>query len=93
MNNHYFRIFGSAILIAAIGAGVDMAIPEDRSALSSEDSAENAARRSFAETFGRVAERTISKNLDVQPTLEIRPGYKFNILVDQDMLFPNAYSS
>jgi type IV secretory pathway VirB10-like protein len=93
VNNHYLRIFGSAILVAAIGAGVDMAIPEDRNALGSENSAENAARRSFAETFGRVAERTISKNTDVQPTLEIRPGYKFNILVDQDIVFPGAYRS
>ncbi|MBZ9994096.1 IncP-type conjugal transfer protein TrbI [Mesorhizobium sp. BH1-1-4] len=93
VNNHYLQIFGSAILVAAIGAGVDMAIPEDRNALGSENSAENSARRSFAETFGRVAERTISKNIDVQPTLEIRPGYKFNILVDQDMVFPRAYKS
>lgn len=93
VNNHYFQIFGSAILIAAIGAGIDMAVPEDRNALGSENSAENSARRSFAETFGRVAERTISKNIDVQPTLEVRPGYKFNILVDQDIVFPGAYSS
>ena len=93
VNNHYLRIFGSAILVGAIGAGVDMAIPEDRNALGSENSAENSARRSFAETFGRVAERTISKNIDVQPTLEIRPGYKFNILVDQDIVFPGAYRS
>lgn len=93
VNNHYARIFGSAILIAAIGAGLDMAIPQDRNALGSKDSAENAARRSFAETFGRVAERTISKNIDVQPTLEIRPGYKFNILIDQDIAFSSAYRS
>ena len=93
VNNHYLRIFGSAVLIAAIGAGVDMAVPRDRNALGSENSAENSARRSFAETFGRVAERTISKNIDVQPTLEIRPGYNFNILVDQDIVFPGAYHS
>lgn len=93
VNNHYLRVFGSAILVAAIGAGVDMAIPEDRNALGSENTAENAARRSFAETFGRVAERTISKNIDVQPTLEIRPGYKFNVLVDQDIVFPGAYQT
>lgn len=38
-----------------------------------------------------MAERTISRNMDVQPTLEIRPGYKFNVLVDQDMVFPGEY--
>jgi type IV secretion system protein VirB10 len=91
VDNHYFQIFGSAILIAVIGAGTELAIPRDRNAFGMENSAEYAARRSFVETFGRVAERTISKNMDVQPTLEIRPGYKFNVLVDQDMVFPSAY--
>ncbi|CKZ55473.1 conjugal transfer protein TrbI [Mycobacterium tuberculosis] len=38
-----------------------------------------------------MAEQTISKNLNVQPTLEIRPGYIFNVLVDQDMVFPGSY--
>lgn len=85
------QTFGSAILIALIGAGTEMAIPRDRNSFGMENSAEYAARRSFAETFGRMAERTISRNMDVQPTLEIRPGYKFNILVDQDMVFPGEY--
>jgi type IV secretory pathway VirB10-like protein len=31
---------------------------------------------------------TIKRNMDVQPTLQIRPGYKFNVLVDQDIVFP-----
>jgi type IV secretion system protein VirB10 len=31
--------------------------------------------------------------MNIQPTLEIRPGYKFNILVDQDIVFPGAYQT
>ncbi|MFZ1815951.1 MAG: IncP-type conjugal transfer protein TrbI, partial [Rhizobiaceae bacterium] len=87
VDRHYLRTFGSAALLAVIGAGIDMAVPES-STLATQDTASDAARRNFAETFGRVAERTISKNLDVQPTLRVRPGYKFNILVDQDIVFP-----
>lgn len=90
VDNHYFKTFGSAILLAIIGTGIDMAVPQS-STRTKQDRASDAARRNFAETFGRVAERTISKNLDVQPTLEIRPGYKFNVLVDQDIVFPGAY--
>lgn len=92
VNNHYLKTFGSAILVALIGTGIDMAIPES-STLTTQDTASDAARRNFAETFGKIAERTIDKNLDVQPTLEIRPGYKFNVLVDQDIVFPGGYKN
>jgi len=92
VDRHYLRTFGSAALLAVIGTGIDMAVPES-STLSTQDTASDAARRNFAETFGRVVERTINRNLDVQPTLEIRPGYKFNVLVDQDIVFPGAYKA
>ncbi|HMM71837.1 MAG TPA: IncP-type conjugal transfer protein TrbI [Rhodocyclaceae bacterium] len=88
VDNHYLRTFGSAVLVALIGAGTDMMIPQDRNAFGTANSAEDATRRSFAETFGRMSEQTVSRNLNVQPTLEIRPGYRFNVLVDQDIVFP-----
>ncbi|WP_027584625.1 IncP-type conjugal transfer protein TrbI [Bradyrhizobium sp. Ai1a-2] len=90
VDNHYFQVFGSAILIAAIGAGIDMSMPAS-SPYGYQQTPTDAARNSFAESFGRVAEQTISKNMNVQPTLEIRPGYVFNVLVNQDMVFPGAY--
>jgi type IV secretion system protein TrbI len=91
VDNHYLRTFGSAILVALIGAGTEMMIPQDRNALGMENSAEDAARRSFAETFGQISEQTVSRNLNVQPTLEIRAGYRFNVLVDRDIVFPGSY--
>jgi type IV secretory pathway VirB10-like protein len=92
VNNHYVKTFGSTILVALIGTGIDMAVPES-STLATQDTASDAARRNFAETFGRVAERTIDRSQNVQPTLEIRPGYKFNVLVDQDIVFPGTYKN
>ena len=90
VDRHLWRTFGSAALIALIGTGIDMSMPEG-STLATQDTASDAARRNFAESFGRVAEHTISKNLSVQPTIRIRPGYKFNVLVDQDIILPSAY--
>ncbi len=90
VDNHYLKTFGSAALVALIGTGIDMSMPQS-STLATQDTASDAARRNFAETFGRVAEQTISKNLNVQPTIKIRPGYRFNVLVDQDIIFPGLY--
>jgi type IV secretion system protein VirB10 len=91
VDHHYFQTFGSAVLLALIGAGTEMMIPSDRNGAGNSNTAEDAARRSFAETFGQMSEETVSRNLDVQPTLEIRPGYQFNVLVDQDVVFPRAF--
>ncbi|MBL8594955.1 MAG: IncP-type conjugal transfer protein TrbI [Devosia sp.] len=89
VDNHLLQTFGSAILVALIGAGSEMMLPEDNN--NTGNDAETSARKSFAETFGEISEQTVSKNLDVQPTLEIRPGYQFNVLVDQDLVFPGAF--
>lgn len=90
VDRHLWRTFGSAALVALIGTGIDMSVPES-STLATQDTASDAARRNFAESFGRVTEQTISKNLNVQPTIRIRPGYKFTVLVDQDIIFPSIY--
>ena len=90
VDRHLWRTWSSAALVALIGTGIDMSMPES-STLATQDTASDAARRNFAESFGRVAEQTISKNLNVQPTIRIRPGYRFNVLVDQDIIFPSAY--
>jgi type IV secretion system protein VirB10 len=91
VDRHLWRTFGSAALVALIGTGIDMSMPQS-STLATQDTASDAARRNFADSFGRVAEETISKNLNVQPTIQIRPGYKFNVLVDQDIVFPSTYN-
>lgn len=88
VDDHLLETFGSAILVALIGTGTEMMLPGDNN---TGNDAENSARESFAETFGEISEQTVSKNLDVQPTLEIRPGYQFNVLVDQDIVFPGAF--
>lgn len=85
VDNHYLETFGSAILVALIGAGTEMMIPSDRNRSGTAGSAEDAARRSFAETFGQVSEQTLTRNLNVQPTLEIRPGYVFNVMIESDL--------
>lgn len=90
VDRHLWRTFGSAALIASIGTGIDRSMPES-STVATQETASDAARRNFAESFGRVAEQTISQNLNVQPTIKIRPGYKFNVLVDQDIVFPSSY--
>jgi type IV secretion system protein VirB10 len=41
--------------------------------------------------LGQVTAQLIAKNLNIAPTLEIRPGYRFNVIVTKDMTFSKPY--
>jgi type IV secretion system protein VirB10 len=43
--------------------------------------------------LGNTIAQIISKNLNIAPTLEIRPGYRFNVIVTKDMTFSKPYQS
>lgn len=93
VDNHLLRTFGAAILVGLTGAGTDLILPRDQNNRNASTNVENAARRSFAESLGRVAEQTVTRGLNVQPTLQIRPGYKFNVLVDKDISLHGPYQA
>lgn len=85
VNNHYWRIFGNATLLSMIGAGAQLSQAEGDN-----DSGDPTANQQLAAELGRqwgqVGQQVVSRNLNIQPTLEIRPGYQFNIMVNKDLI-------
>ena len=47
----------------------------------------------LGQQLGQVTAQMIGKNLSISPTLEIRPGYRFNVIVTKDMTFSKPYRS
>ena len=33
-----------------------------------------------------MVRQTLQKNLNIQPTIEVRPGYRFNVIVKKDIV-------
>lgn len=90
VDNHYFKIFGSAILMSFISAGTQLSQP-DNSNSDSED-ASTTLSAALGQQLGQVSTEMTRKNLKIQPTLEIRPGYRFNIMVNKDIAFQQPYN-
>lgn len=82
VNNHYLRIFGSAFLLSSITAGVAIADNPNGQKETSGDR----AMASAIDQMSTVASEMIRKNMNIAPTIEIRPGYKFNIFVSKDII-------
>ena len=93
VNNHYLRIFGSAILMSMISGG--MAYTMDTLDNSNSDSdnptLQNEMGSALAAQLGQATLQLLQKNLNIKPTLEIRPGYQFNVIVTKDMFFERPY--
>jgi len=82
VDGHVVETFGSAILVALLGAGTQMLLPDSRS------SDETSPRRVTEESFRDLSGQTFSRSLAVRPTIRIEAGCRFNVLVDRDLVFP-----
>ena len=90
VDNHYKRLFGFAVLTSMFDAALAVTQSRQQSVLlspSPTQETESAAGREVSQLGTQIAR----KNLNVQPTIKIPPGYKFNVRVNRDILFEEPY--
>jgi type IV secretion system protein VirB10 len=103
VNNHYLRTFGTAALMSLISAGQmvgQMATfggggasygpygyyQPNQWAMASQTAGSVASGQ-----FGTLGQQMMGNGMNRPPTIEIRPGYQFNVMVTEDLVFPAAY--
>lgn len=87
VDNHYLRIFGSAFMLSLISAGYQLSQPNSND----ESDAQSIIGAALGIQMAQVGNEMVRRNLTIQPTLEIRPGYAFNVMVNKDMVFKKPY--
>ena len=94
VNNHYLRIFGSALMMSLVSGGMAYAMD----GVNDSTETDNGTRMSdemtaaLAQQLGQTTTTLLQRNLSIKPTLEIRPGYQFNIVVTKDIVFREPYT-
>jgi type IV secretion system protein VirB10 len=89
----YIRIFGGAILLSAISAGLQISQGTFAAANQAADTRDlrEILAAALGQNLGELGTEMARRNLNVQPTLEIRSGYRFNIAVMKDLVLPGPY--
>lgn len=83
VDNHYFRLFSSALMFSVFGAAGQLSQPQsNNNQLSSQEIIYGA----IGQQMGQTATQLVAKNMNIQPTLKIRPGTDFNVLLTRDMV-------
>lgn len=94
VNNHTWTIFKNALLLSLIDVGMSIASPTSTSSNTTGvtgNAALQDGEQSLAQTFGQAESQMFQKDMNISPTLTIRSGYAFNVIVSKDLIFPGPY--
>lgn len=80
---HWERLLAGAGLSTLVGIGAELAAPQRGGG---EGQVIIATRQSVQDTVNEVGKELTKKNLDMQPTLTIRPGFELRVMVNKDMV-------
>ena len=91
INNHYARLVGFAVLTSAFAAGLELSQRRNTSLLTVPNAGQ-AASAAVGQQLTELGAEVTRRNLNIQPTIKIRVGYKFDVRVKRDMLFAAPYT-
>ena len=96
VDRHWGQLLTSALLVSLVGAGVELAEPNNRSNNNNNNNSKNVGSilsERVATSIAEVMTQILSKNLSRQPTIVVKPGYRFMIFVQHDIVFPRVWNA
>jgi type IV secretion system protein VirB10 len=85
VNDHFWKVWSNALLLSAFSAGVQLSQGNGNNQANGLTSQQTVAA-SLGQQMGQLGMEIARRNLQIQPTLEIRPGYRFLVQVTKDMI-------
>jgi type IV secretory pathway VirB10-like protein len=91
VDEHLNKVFTSALLLGIIGAGAQLSQPQQATSIYAAPSGGQTIAGSLGQQIGNTSIQLTQRQLQVPPTLEVPPGYLFNVLVDRDIVLATPY--
>ena len=91
VDSHWRRILSGALLTSLFAAGIQVSQGTNSSILQSQSVGQQVGQ-AVGQQIGQLGEEVTRRNLNVQPTIKVRPGYRFFVRVEKDILFNGPYS-
>jgi type IV secretion system protein VirB10 len=90
VNNHWGRILSGALLTSVFAAGIEVSQGTNSSVLQSQSVGQTVGQ-AVGQQVGQLGTEVTRRNLNIQPTVVVRPGYRFFVRVEKDILFSGPY--
>lgn len=79
VDGHSWQLIKGVILSSLLGVGSQLSLGTDRGIA-------RALRESVQQNGSQAGEQIVSKGLNVQPTIKVRPGWPVRVLVSEDLV-------
>jgi type IV secretion system protein VirB10 len=83
VNNHWGRMLRAALVSSLLGVGTELAA-------GGEGDLVRALRSGLQDSTNEAGRRVVERELSVAPTLTVRPGFAFRVIVTRDLVFENS---
>ena len=90
VDRHYTRLIGFAVLTSLFAAASEISQNQNRSLLTYPSPAQ-VAGSAVGQQASDLGAQITRRNLNVQPTIKVAIGYRFNVRVNRDILFDAPY--
>lgn len=80
VDHHWGALFKATLLSTILAVGTDLGSDQSGSDIA------RALRRGTGDTLNQAGQQIVRRNLNVQPTLTIRPGYPVRVIVTRDLV-------
>jgi type IV secretion system protein TrbI len=88
VDNHLPTVFGSALLLSLLSAGVQLSQPQESATFGQAASARQVGAAALGQELSTVATELLRRRLAIAPTLRIPAGTEFNVFVRGDLALP-----
>jgi type IV secretion system protein TrbI len=80
VDHHWSRLAMAAALSTALGVGSELGATNNDSAIVT------ALRRGSTDSLNQTGQQVVRRNLNIQPTITIRPGFPVRVIVNRDLV-------
>jgi type IV secretory pathway VirB10-like protein len=83
VDNHWGALFKAALLSTLLGVGSELGTT---SGTGSNSDVITALRRGSSDSLNQTGQKIVQRNLNIQPTLTVRPGFPVRVIVNRDLV-------
>jgi type IV secretion system protein VirB10 len=80
VDHHWLRLFAAAALSTVLGVGSELGATNNDNAIV------QALREGSSNSLNQTGQQVVRRNLNIQPTITIRPGFPVRVIVNRDLV-------